>query len=95
MRSTRKVTSEATERLVGRTIRIHGGKVEAVVHEAASATAVIIDYDTLLDPQDKRTRVTGRQLVTLEELQHPEMIGVNKFRHLFENKDRPNPSNKS
>ena len=76
--------SEAAERAVGTRIKIHGGKLVATVVDAVSATSVRIDYDGLLDPNDKRTRVTGRKLITLDELSRPELITVNQWRYLSE-----------
>ena len=77
-----KKPSEMAERQVGKSIKVHGGKIPAIVYKAFSSTAVLIDYDGLFDPNDKRTRVTGRKLVTLDELARPEMIGVGLFKKM-------------
>ena len=80
----KKNFNEAAERAVGTRIKIHGGKLVAVVVDAVSATSVRIDYDGLLDPNDKRTRMTGRKLITLDELSRPELITVGQWKHLSE-----------
>lgn len=74
--------SEAAESQVGKSIKVHGGKIPATVYKAFSSTAVLIDYDGLFEPEDKRTRVTGRKLVTLDELAKPEMISVGQFKRM-------------
>ena len=74
--------NEAAERLVGKTIKIHGGKIIAIVYKAFSSTAVILDYDGYFDPDDKKTHITGRKLVTLDEANHPELISVGQFKRM-------------
>ena len=68
---------------MGKTIKIHGGKIVATVHEAISTIAVIIDYDGYFDPEDKKTRITGRKLITLDELAKPDSISIGQFKHLL------------
>lgn len=81
MKSTR-IDFDVAERWVGNHIKIHGGKLVATVVSAVSKTAVLIDYDGYLDPADKRTRMSGRKLVSLEELRQPELITTGEFQSL-------------
>ncbi len=75
--------SEATERWVGKRFKINNGKLNAVVVDAVSNSCIRIDYDGYLDPTDKRSRLTGRKLATLEELRHPELIIAGEFSSLM------------
>jgi hypothetical protein len=79
----RKIANDAAERWVGNHVKIHGGRLVATGVDAVSKTAVHIDYDGYLDPADKRTRVSGRKLVTLEELRRPELITTGQFQGLM------------
>ena len=49
------------------------------MYDAFSPTAVRIDYDRFFNPDDKRTRITGRKLISLDELNKPELITVGQF----------------
>ncbi len=69
-----RYVSDATDRLIGKKIKIHGGKIPAKVRDAISSCTVRIDYDGYLDPVDKKTRIAGCKIITLEELKHPESV---------------------
>jgi hypothetical protein len=79
----KKMKNKSTEHMVGKHLKIHGGKIMAVVYEAVSSFAVTIDYDGYFDPDDKKTRITGRKIVTVDELRKPDLISVGQFKHLL------------
>jgi len=77
----------SAEQYVGRTLTIHGGKITATVYKAFSSTAVLLDYDGYFDPEDKHTRISGRKLVSVSDLQTPERIAVGQFKQFISSRD--------
>lgn len=72
--------------LVGGKILIHGGKIQATVHDAPDNDTVRIDYDGYLDPKNKKFRVFGRKVIGVEELLTPEKIRVGIYQEELLNK---------